>query len=686
MAGQSGWVISDFASQAFNSKTNISQSNNNESLNNSSRGIKRKQGPSPPSFSPTPSPSSSQLSQSQTSKTQSNKSSFGRKTSFTKSPSFDALLARPSRDELWADKHAPTNSDSLAVHAKKVAEVKQWIQSYLSVGHQRGAGVSPFLLLTGPSGCGKSATVIALAHDLRIRVIEWTNPMDTRSHQEEREMDEMLRGRYWDPTESTFQPSQINAFSDFVLKANKYQSLSIGGSSQSSSSSASLILIDDFPNAFFRDPKPFHDMLANYAKRRSPHPLVFVVSDANTSKSSSDSIMLKLFPKDVQSRLDFSVISFNAVANTFVTACLKKISTREAAVDSSISTASSMTIEAIVANAAGDLRAAINNLQFQSFRVTSSALKESITKSQPSGNKRISKPQTKSKSGAKASESGQRDSSLFLFHALGKILHCKREAGSSQDERPLPFHLSHLFRDHLQFVPEDVVAKTSVSPDFFNLFLHQNYLEYYTKVNDVVAASDCLSLADTLASDWSIRSVMAGYDSSLATRGIVFHNSDKATISSSSASSSSSGRGGFRPMRKPQRFDVWRRRRDRLADLATLFRELRQSPAQLATTTLPVIKNLGQSLPLQTQNALMRDIAIFPRRSGGSVSHLESLRDNDVVGEDEDEGNVDGTGAASGAWRGAIQLPSIEGSVKEEGGSDLAQYDDEAVDIENIVE
>merc|ERR1712136_357005 len=191
MAGQSGWVISDFASQAFNSKTNISQSNNNESLNNSSRGIKRKQGPSPPSFSPTPSPSSSQLSQSQTSKTQSNKSSFGRKTSFTKSPSFDALLARPSRDELWADKHAPTNSDSLAVHAKKVAEVKQWIQSYLSVGHQRGAGVSPFLLLTGPSGCGKSATVIALAHDLRIRVIEWTNPMDTRSHQEEREMDEM---------------------------------------------------------------------------------------------------------------------------------------------------------------------------------------------------------------------------------------------------------------------------------------------------------------------------------------------------------------------------------------------------------------------------------------------------------------------------------------------------------------
>ena len=147
----------------------------------------------------------------------------------------------------------------------------------------------------------------ALAADLNIAVAEWTNPSDTRSREEEREIDSLLLaggggggGKKWfDGGESTaFQPSQLATFSDFILRTNKYQSLPITSpdlvngssssffsSSSSSSSSSSLILVDEFPNAFLRDPSPFHRLLAAYSRQRQPHPIVFVVSDSNSSSS-----------------------------------------------------------------------------------------------------------------------------------------------------------------------------------------------------------------------------------------------------------------------------------------------------------------------------------------------------------------------------------------------------------------
>ena len=172
--------------------------------------------------------------------------------------------------------------------------------------------------------------------------------------------------------------------------------------------------------------------------------------------------------------------------------------------------------------------------------MTSSAFKESLKLSSSQSSRSSSaKSQKNSKSGSKASESGQRDSTLFLFHALGKILHCKREApttttasakplttASWEDsgirtstslnandfvEKPLPKHLAQHYRDPLQCIPEDVVAKTSVSGDMFNLYLHQNYPDYYVGgVGDVAAAAEYLSLADTLTAAWTTKEAMIG--------------------------------------------------------------------------------------------------------------------------------------------------------------------------------
>ena len=68
---------------------------------------------------------------------------------------------------------------------------------------------------------------------------------------------------------------------------------------------------------------------------------------------SSDSVMLKLFPKTIQTSLDVSTINFNAVATTFVASCLKKISAKESAADSNFVNVNSAQIDAIVVNANG---------------------------------------------------------------------------------------------------------------------------------------------------------------------------------------------------------------------------------------------------------------------------------------------------------------------------------------------
>ena len=65
---------------------------------------------------------------------------------------------------------------------------------------------------------------------------------------------------------------------------------------------------------------------------------------------------------------------------------------------------------------------------------------------------------------------GGRDSSLFLFRALGKILYCKREVVSAVEEtevrevrarpHPLPAHLRHCERSPLLVEPEVLVLGT----------------------------------------------------------------------------------------------------------------------------------------------------------------------------------------------------------------------------------
>ena len=74
---------------------------------------------------------------------------------------------------LWVDSHEPRSSAELAVHKKKVEEVRHWLEK-TDASLQLGLPPTPrMLVVTGPPGCGKSTTLRVLARELGFEVCEW---------------------------------------------------------------------------------------------------------------------------------------------------------------------------------------------------------------------------------------------------------------------------------------------------------------------------------------------------------------------------------------------------------------------------------------------------------------------------------------------------------------------------------
>ncbi|KAJ1565753.1 Cell cycle checkpoint protein rad17 [Nowakowskiella sp. JEL0078] len=82
-------------------------------------------------------------------------------------------VEKESRDDLWVDKYKPTSENELAIHRKKLQEVKTWLISAFSSGNKK----DKLLVLTGPTGSGKTAVIEVLSKELNFEVVQWINPM-----------------------------------------------------------------------------------------------------------------------------------------------------------------------------------------------------------------------------------------------------------------------------------------------------------------------------------------------------------------------------------------------------------------------------------------------------------------------------------------------------------------------------
>ncbi|VDN13451.1 unnamed protein product [Dibothriocephalus latus] len=172
-----------------------------------------------------------------------------------------------------------------------------------------------------------------------------------------------------------------------------------------------------------------------------PTILVFVLSKSHSASSGStcdfnNATLNRLFPPCLKEELQIAHIDFNPVAASIMTRALTRVATLASA-EFQFPAPPRQFIQGLAASSAGDLRLALNNLQFLMTRGVTKNGNFAFISSGPS------------------LESCERDSGLQLFHALGKILYAKRLDDSPSPEKSfLPEHLHHWKRPPLSFIPE----------------------------------------------------------------------------------------------------------------------------------------------------------------------------------------------------------------------------------------
>ncbi|KAL8842707.1 MAG: hypothetical protein Q9170_000363 [Blastenia crenularia] len=410
----------------------------------------------------------------------------------------------------WADRYGPTSTEELAVHKKKVSDVKEWLENKL-------------LILKGASGVGKTATISALARNLELDVLEWKNPT----------VSDFASENYL---------STSSQFEDFLGRSSKFATLHITGTENAegshdpsapaqgaAKSRNTIILVEEFPNIttsntivlqqfrisilryLARDPVRMDDSSSKAnGDRNATMPLVMVITESqlNSVTFSNDSFTAhRLLGADILNHPNVDMIEFNAIAPTIITKALDLVIQKEAR-DSGRRRVPGLSVLKRLGEV-GDIRSAIASLEFLCLKNQDG---------EDWGGRMASKGKKGAKNAAALTKMEkealelvtQREASLGLFHAVGKVIYNKREGPGegSPFMDPPPQPPDHL-PQHTRLKPPDVsvdglVDQTGTDTQTFVAALHENYVlscagnDFTDTLNDCI---EYMSNSDVLISE-----------------------------------------------------------------------------------------------------------------------------------------------------------------------------------------
>lgn len=395
-----------------------------------------------------------------------------------KSPQTSKTVSPSSRNNSnWIDKFEPKTCEEVAVHPKKLAELKDWLLHCEVVHKQHPAQIC---LLTGPSGSGKTAAVRALARAQKFELQEWINPVDC----------DMIN-TLGDQT-SSYTGSQIDFFKSFLFRSSRYKSL-LGSQKR-------LVLVEDFPNMILSSVDTFEDILEEFSKYGKA-PLLFIVAD---SKSRSLNISYNLFTEDLKNKYHINHISFNPIAVTLLQKAMKRFCAlmREQQFSDTYKVPSETIIDSIVFAAQGDIRNALINLHFASLKGAGALPTERVESCEIKG---------KYKKKLSTLKTIHRDESVTMLHALGRVFNPKR-----------------LSNGNFTHKPEDISDSFASEPKRFIDLIHANYLPHFKEIEHVVEAANALSIADNIITEYR-EEALAPTALNLAVRSIMQANESPVT-------------------------------------------------------------------------------------------------------------------------------------------------------------
>lgn len=416
----------------------------------------------------------------------------------------------------WAEEYRPANLEELAVHNRKVSDVRNWLENVL-----QGRDRKRILILKGPSGAGKTTTVSILAKAMEFELSEWKNPVGS-------------------DFSSEIYSSMSAQFGDFLGRSGRFSTLSFTHSTGSDSITPSptaatkvgsigrkVILLEEFPSTFLSSSSAlcsFRSSILEYLAANAPPmvsffsrssdsslnvtPIVIVITETRLTSSSaaSDNFTAhRLLGSDILSHPGVSTIEFNPMASTLVTKALDLVMQKEARHSGRRRIPGPSVLKQL--GEVGDVRSAIGSLEFLCLRAED-------------GDDWGGRVASRAKKGA--SESAltkmereslelvtQRESSLGLFHAVGKVVYNKRVEVPSGESAIVPLqqppdHLSEHFRLRVpQTSVDHLIDETGTDTSTFVAALHENYVlscEGATFTDSLNGCMEALSDSDLLSS------------------------------------------------------------------------------------------------------------------------------------------------------------------------------------------
>lgn len=431
-------------------------------------------------------------------------------------------------NELWIDKYKPSSIAQLAVHKKKVEEVKNWLGDRLITSKESRGNV---LLLTGQTGVGKSAAVRVIASELGSQLCEWTTPTPTLWQEHLHNVN--LGLKYM---------SKLDQFEAFVEKIGKYSLLC--PSNVGTSSKHDIVLIDDLPITNGRVAFGRLKKCLTTLSHSTRLPVIILITDYHKVELGENPTnhyeeLVSILERAGAHKVAFNPLTVNSIKKVLSMLC------KEEKCD-----VTPEQIDQIAKASGGDLRNAVTSLQYYCltpdyFHVSPvSTLIESNVKLDSDRSRLSPFIRLPGHGGLNSSSCFPcgRDETLTLFHALGKFLHNKREVMDAfyLDSESLVLKDKFVRKPLKMDAPEKIISQAYGQARPVTDFLHENVLDFMSDgaIDDAWLVISYLSDADCLLGNsfhasrlwifsemYESQSLLQSAASSVAIRGVLFGNS-----------------------------------------------------------------------------------------------------------------------------------------------------------------
>jgi cell cycle checkpoint protein len=412
-------------------------------------------------------------------------------------------------------------------------------------------------------------------------------------------------------------------FEDFLERSGKFGALTLRETSSTDAINPAsnlpdvllqrkkVILLEEFPNVFSRTSSAllsFRSNVLHYLAATTPSPedffnikqeveesavpLIMIISETRptSTTSSTDSFTAhRILGPNILNHPGTTIIEFNPIAPTIITKALQLVAQKEARRSGRKGGPHNAVLKKL--GEVGDIRSAIYSLEFLCLGKASDVNWSDLSSAK---NKKVGKETpSKAKNEQESIETiTQREASLGIFHAVGRVVYNKREECKPSDLHtgvPVqpPDHQQHHNRPMVSTVKvDDLMDETGTDTATFIAALHENYApscDSPTSTDALNGCIDALSDSDLLSPDRSTgfslqegfnRGIYAGSGSEslrqneicfhVAVRGILFAlpHPVKRRMPGSIGAGRAPGRADAFKMYYPTSLRLWKRREE----------------------------------------------------------------------------------------------------------------------------